>query len=176
MKNIVLVGFMGTGKTSTGKVLAQRLGKAFIDMDSRIEEEYGQTIPQMFETKGEAYFRQCEKEMVKKVAGRANAVISTGGGTIKDAENVALLKQSGLLVCLTAQPEVILERTERKGERPVLDGADEGDRLSAIESLLAEREQFYRQADFAIDTTELSPLQVVERIIHTLKSRGELHG
>ena len=87
-----------------------------------------------------------------------------------------LLKQSGLLVCLTAQPEVILERTERKGERPVLDGADAGDRLSAIESLLAEREQFYRQADFAIDTTELSPLQVVERIIHTLKSRGELHG
>ena len=176
MKNIVLIGFMGTGKTSTGKVLAQRLGKAFIDMDSRIEEEYGQTIPQMFETKGEAYFRQCEKEMVKKVAARANAVISTGGGTIKDAENVALLKQSGLLVCLTAQPEVILERTERKGERPVLDGADAGDRLSAIESLLAEREQFYRQADFAIDTTELSPLQVVERIIHTLKSRGELHG
>ena len=176
MKNIVLIGFMGTGKTSTGKVLAQRLGKAFIDMDSRIEEEYGQTIPQMFATKGEAYFRQCEKEMVKKVAARANAVISTGGGTIKDAENVALLKQSGLLVCLTAQPEVILERTERKGERPVLDGADAGDRLSAIESLLAEREQFYRQADFAIDTTELSPLQVVERIIHTLKSRGELHG
>ena len=176
MKNIVLIGFMGTGKTSTGKVLAQRLGKAFIDMDSRIEEEQGQTIPQMFETKGEAYFRQCEKEMVKKVAARANAVISTGGGTIKDAENVALLKQSGLLVCLTAQPEVILERTERKGERPVLDGVDQGDRLSAIENLLAEREQFYRQADFAIDTTELSPLQVVERIIHTLKSRGELHG
>ena len=77
MKNIVLIGFMGTGKTSTGKVLAQRLGKAFIDMDSRIEEEQGQTIPQMFETKGEAYFRQCEKEMVKKVAARANAVIFT---------------------------------------------------------------------------------------------------
>jgi shikimate kinase len=176
MKNIVLIGFMGTGKTSTGKVLAQRLGKAFIDMDSRIEEEYGQTIPQMFATKGEAYFRQCEKEMVKKVAARANAVISTGGGTIKDPENVALLKQRGLLVCLTAEPEVILERTERKGERPVLDGADKGDRLLAIEKLLAEREQLYRQADFSIDTTELSPLQVTERIIHTLKSRGELHG
>ena len=176
MKNIVLVGFMGTGKTSTGKVLAQRLGKAFIDMDSRIEEEQGTTIPEIFETKGEAHFRQLEKELVKKISQRANAVVSTGGGTIKDPENVELLKKSGLIVCLTASPEVILERTERKGERPVLDGADEGDRLAAVKKLLAEREQFYRQADYFIDTGELSPLQVAERIVHTLKTRGELHG
>lgn len=176
MKNIVLVGFMGTGKTSTGKVLAQRLGKAFIDMDSRIEEEQGTTIPEIFETKGEAHFRQLEKELVKRISQRANAVVSTGGGTIKDPENVELLKKSGLIVCLTASPEVILERTERKGERPVLDGADEGDRLAAVKKLLAEREQFYRQADYFIDTGELSPLQAAERIVHTLKTRGELHG
>ena len=176
MKNIVLIGFMGTGKTSTGKVLAQRLGKAFIDMDSRIEEEQGVSIPEIFETKGEPHFRQLEKDLVKKLSERANAVISTGGGTIKDLENVALLKKSGLIVCLTASPEVILERTERKGERPVLDGADKGDRLSAIEKLLAEREQFYKQADYFIDTGDMSPLQVAERIVHTLKSRGELHG
>lgn len=176
MKNIVLIGFMGTGKTSTGKVLAQRLGKAFIDMDSRIEEEQGVSIPEIFETKGEPHFRQLEKDLVKKLSERANAVISTGGGTIKDPENVALLKKSGLIVCLTASPEVILERTERKGERPVLDGADKGDRLSAIEKLLAEREQFYKQADYFIDTGDMSPLQVAERIVHTLKSRGELHG
>lgn len=176
MKNIVLIGFMGTGKTSTGKVLAQRLGKAFIDMDNRIEEEQGVSIPEIFETKGEPHFRQLEKDLVKKLSERANAVISTGGGTIKDPENVALLKKSGLIVCLTASPEVILERTERKGERPVLDGADKGDRLSAIEKLLAEREQFYKQADYFIDTGDMSPLQVAERIVHTLKSRGELHG
>ena len=176
MRNVILIGFMGTGKSSTGKMLAQRLGCAFIDMDNKIEEEAGLSIPEIFAQFGEDHFRQREHELAVRLAKRRNAVISTGGGTIKDAENVALLKQSGLLVCLTAQPEVILERTERKGERPVLDGADQGDRLSAIENLLAEREQFYRQADFAIDTTELSPLQVVERIIHTLKSRGELHG
>ena len=176
MKNIVLIGFMGTGKTSTGKVLAQRLGKAFIDLDSRIEETYGETIPQMFATKGESYFRQCEKEMVKKVSQRSNAIISTGGGTIKDAENVAALRERGIIVCLTARPEVILERTERKGERPVLDGADAGDRLQAIRDLLAEREKYYSRADFAIDTSESSPLQVVERIVHALKSRGEIHG
>ena len=176
MKNIVLVGFMGTGKTSTGKVLAQRLGKAFIDMDSRIEDEQGTTIPKIFETKGEAYFRQLEKELAKKLSERANAVISTGGGTIKDPENVALLKKSGLIVCLTATPEVILERTGRKGERPVLDGADQGDRLAAIEKLLAEREGLYRQADYFVDTGDLSPLQVAERIVHMLKTRGELHG
>ena len=176
MKNIVLVGFMGTGKTSTGKVLAQRLGKAFIDMDSRIEEEQGMTIPKIFETEGEAHFRRLEKELVRKLSERANAVISTGGGTIKDPENVALLKKSGLIVCLTASPEIILERTERKGERPVLDGADQGDRLAAIEKLLAERAEFYRQADYFVDTGDLSPLQVTERIVHTLKTRGELRG
>lgn len=176
MKNIVLVGFMGTGKTSTGKVLAQRLGKAFIDMDSRIEEEQGMTIPKIFETEGEAHFRRLEKELVRKLSERANAVISTGGGTIKDPENVALLKESGIIVCLTASPEVILERTERKGERPVLDGADQGDRLAAIEKLLAERAGFYRQADYFVDTGDLSPLQVAERVVHTLKTRGELRG
>ena len=178
MKNVVLIGFMGTGKTSTGKVLAQRLGKAFIDLDSRIEEEYGESIPQMFATKGETYFRECERAVVLKTSDRANAVISTGGGTVKNAENVAALKKHGVMICLTATPEAILERTCRQGTRPILDavGEDKESRLQAIEQLLAERAEMYAQADFEIDTSDASPMQVVERIVKALKSRGELHG
>jgi len=178
MKNVVLIGFMGTGKTSTGKALAQRLGKAFIDLDARIEDEYGETIPQMFESKGEAYFRSCEKAVVRQVSGRANAVISTGGGTVKDPENVALLKQHGIMVALTAAPEAIYERTCRQGVRPVLDaaGTDKESRLRRIEELLAERASMYEQADFTVDTSDASPLLAVERIVKVLKVRGELHG
>jgi shikimate kinase len=178
MKNIVLIGFMGTGKTSTGKMLAQRLGKAFIDLDHRIEEEYGESIPQMFATKGEAYFRECEKAVVKQVSARANAVIATGGGTVNNPENTAALKKYGVIVCLTAAPEAILERTGRQGQRPLLDaaGRDRSSRLKEIKKLLAEREEMYRQADFAVDTSDASPMQIAERIVKVLKTRGELHG
>lgn len=178
MKNIVLIGFMGTGKTSTGKALAQRLGKAFIDLDSRIEEEYGESIPQMFAAKGEAYFRACEKAMVEQVSSRANAVISTGGGTVKDPGNTAALKKRGVMICLTAAPEAILERTGRQGRRPLLDaaGQDRRSRLKEIERLLAEREAMYRQADFAVDTSDASPMQIAERIVRVLRTRGDLHG
>lgn len=176
MKNIVLIGFMGTGKTSTGRALSQRLGKAFIDLDQYIEEAAGETIPQMFEQRGEAYFRAREREAVEQVAGRQNAVISTGGGTVKDPINVSLLKRRGVMVCLTARPETILARTAHTGERPVLDGEDTGDRLLAIERLLKERERFYAQADFSVDTSDVSPMQVTERIVRALKARGELRG
>lgn len=178
MKNVILIGFMGTGKTSTGKALAQRLGKAFIDLDARIEEEYGETIPQMFASKGEAYFRSCEKAVVRQVSGRANAVISTGGGTVKDPENLAMLRQHGIIVCLSASPEAIYERTCRQGTRPILDaaGTDKTSRLRRIEELMEERAPMYRQADFSVDTSDASPLLAVERIVRILKGRGELHG
>ena len=97
MKNIVLIGFMGTGKTSTGRMLAARLGAAFIDMDQRIEEETGMSIPAMFEKKGESFFRSREKQLVRRLSARRNAVISTGGGTVKDPENVAMLHRDGVI-------------------------------------------------------------------------------
>jgi len=98
MKNVVLIGFMGTGKTSVGRLLAARLGCAFHDLDKKIEAQCGMTIPAMFEQHGEPYFRAREKEAVRDAAGRTNLVIATGGGTVKDAENVALLRQNGILV------------------------------------------------------------------------------
>ena len=175
VKNIVLIGFMGTGKTSTGRVLAQKLGAAFLDLDQEIEREAGMAIPDKFAQKGEAYFRAREHEMVERVAGRRNVVISTGGGTVKDPRNVAALRENGVIVCLQADVETILERTASKGERPVLDKEDQGNRRLAIEKLIEERRELYRQADFSVDTSKLSPLQVVEEILHYLKARGVVH-
>lgn len=175
MRNVVLIGFMGTGKTSTGKMLAQRLGCAFIDMDVKIEEEAGMTIPEIFAQFGEDHFRQLEHELALKLSSRRNAVISTGGGIVKNPANVEALKSSGVMVCLKANVDTVLERTQNRGTRPVLDKEDKGDRRQAVEKLLQEREALYEQADFTVDTSDLSPLQVVEIITKTLKTRGVLH-
>ena len=175
MRNVILIGFMGTGKSSTGKMLSQRLGCAFIDMDNKIEEESGLSIPEIFARFGEDHFRQLEHELAVRLSKRRNAVISTGGGTVKNPANMAALKSSGVLVCLKADVDTVLERTQNRGTRPVLDREDKGNRRQAVKKLLKERESLYSQADFTVDTSELSPLQVVELITKTLKTRGVLH-
>ena len=169
MKNIVLIGFMGTGKTSVGHLLAVRLGCAFHDLDKKIEAWCGMTIPAMFEQHGEAYFRAREKEAVRAVSARMNLVIATGGGTVKDAENVALLRQNGILVALTADVDTILQRTAARGTRPVLDGADAGDRRAAVVRLLEERSSLYETADITVDTSGRAPLEVAEYIVQATR-------
>lgn len=161
--NLILTGFMGTGKTSLGKLLAEKLGRSFIDLDQKIEQDTGLTIPQIFEMYGEKYFRELEKKAVEEVSQRRNLVIATGGGTVKDEENIHMLKSSGTIICLTTEPEEIFRRTERRGERPVLDESAE-DRLATIKKLLAERQKFYAQADYTVDTTDWSPLQIMNDI------------
>ena len=175
MKNIVLIGFMGTGKTRTGKTLAARLGFSFLDLDEAIEQAAGMTIPAIFEQFGEEGFRARESEAVKRAAERRNTVISTGGGTVKSAENMKELRAHGAIVCLTADVDTILARTSMRGQRPVLDGQDTGDRRAAIEQLLAERAGLYAGADYTVDTSEWSPLQVVDDIVKYLRGRGALH-
>lgn len=172
MKNVVLIGFMGTGKTSTGRILAQRLGRAFVDIDAKIEEEAGRSISEIFAAEGEAAFRAIEKAMVRRMAARRGLVISTGGGTVKDTANVAELKKNGAIVCLTATVDAVLARTAHVGDRPVLDRKDAGDRRRAVEDLMAERRALYEVADYSVDTSELSPLQVVDDIIGYLKREG----
>ena len=113
--------------------------------------------------------------MVEKAAARQNAVISTGGGTVKDPENMKALRERGVIVCLKADVDTILARTASKGDRPVLDKEDRGDRRRAVEKLIDERRELYKQADFSVDTSKLSPLQVVDEILHHLKTRGVLH-
>lgn len=169
MKNVVLIGFMGTGKSSVGRLLAMRLGCAFHDLDKKIEETCGISIPQMFARHGEPYFRAREKEAVRAAAARSGLVIATGGGTVKDAENVALLRSSGILVALTADVDTILCRTAARGARPVLDGADAGDRRAAVVRLLEERRALYEGADIAVDTSCRSPLEVAEYIVQATR-------
>ena len=168
MKNVVLIGFMGTGKTSIGRLLAARLGCAFHDLDRKIEEQHGMSIPAMFAQHGEPYFRAREKEAVRDAAGRTNLVIATGGGTVKDPENVALLRQNGILVALTADIDTILARTAAYGARPVLDN-DAGDRRAAIAQLLKERSGLYEGADLTVDTTGRSPLEIAEYIVQATR-------
>lgn len=169
--NVILTGFMGTGKTSLGKMLAIKLGRPFVDIDRKIEEETKLTIPKIFELHGEAHFRELEKIAVRELSEKRGLVIATGGGTIKDEENLNLLKSSGVLICLTAEPEEIFNRTVRRGERPVLDGGG-NERLATIKRLLAERKKFYDRADYHVDTTDWSPIQIVDDICRHLRQFG----
>ena len=169
-KNIVLIGFMGTGKSSCGKSLASRLGCAFVDLDKYIEGKEKMSVPEIFAAKGEAYFREKEREAVREVVQRKGVVIATGGGTIKDEENFALLKERGVIVCLTADVDTILQRTERRGERPMLDRSE--DRRKAVEELLESRREIYAGADFTVDTSRRSPMQVADEIVDFLRVGG----
>ena len=169
--NVILTGFMGTGKSSLGKLLATKLGRPFVDIDKKIEAEQKLSIPKIFERFGEEHFRKLEKVAVKELSERRGLVIATGGGTIKDEENLRLLKNSGVLICLTTEPEEIFNRTARRGERPVLDGGG-NERLETIKKLLAERKKFYDCADYQVDTTEWSPIQIIDEICKHLRQFG----
>jgi shikimate kinase len=166
--NVILTGFMGTGKTSLGKLLATRLGRPFIDIDKKIEDENHMSIPKIFEQYGEEHFRELEKAAVKELSTRRGLVIATGGGTIKDEENLNLLKSSGVMICFTTEPEEIFNRTARRGERPVLDGGG-NERLETIKKLLTERKKFYDRADYQVDTTNWSPIQIIDDICRYLR-------
>lgn len=176
MTNVVLMGFMGTGKSSTGKMLALRLGCAFLDLDHYIEQQTEKSIAEIFAEQGEAHFRCLERRAVREITARQNLVLATGGGTVADDENRRLLKTWGVTVCLRASVEVIWARTNRHGERPVLDSLAQGDRRQAIATLLQNRGRAYDEADYFVDTSDLSPLQVVEEITRCLRRGGNRRG
>ncbi|MHB1125387.1 MAG: shikimate kinase [Bacillota bacterium] len=159
--NIVLTGFMGTGKTSVGKRLAVAMGKNFIDTDNEIERVTGITIPEMFSRCGEVRFRSEETLVVLRVAAMENCVISTGGGVVLRRENMQALRERGRIVCLTASPEVIQERVLKKSNRPLLSKDQSQER---IKEMLAIREPYYRDADLVVDTTSLD-IEAVTQII-----------
>ena len=153
MKNIILIGFMGCGKTTVGIRLSYRLRRAMEDTDKLIEKEEGRTISEIFRTDGEAFFRGLETDCLKKLIRTArNMIISVGGGLPVREENRALLKQLGTVVYLCASAETIYERTKHDTSRPLLQGDDP---KGKIRTLLAEREAIYESAaDIVIDVNQ----------------------
>lgn len=168
VKNIVLTGFMGTGKTAVGRELSRMLDMKLVDIDAEIEQSQKMTINEIFRVHGEARFRQIETETIKKFSEEQNIIIATGGGAVLKSENMALLRQGGIIFCLHASPETILERTGRSGDRPLLNVEDPKER---IRELLDYRRPFYEQADIMIDTDHKSPLQVAVKIAEEMKCR-----
>ena len=165
MRNIVLVGFMGTGKTAVGKELAERLKMKFVDIDDIIEEQQGMEITDIFAKKGEPYFRSVEKGVIKEVSKKTGLIIAAGGGAVIDEENVKNLKSGGIMICLTASPDKILERTKGYVHRPLLNVPDPKRRIT---ELLEKRAQFYARADCQIDTTNLTIEEILQKISEML--------
>lgn len=174
MRGVVLVGFMGTGKTVVGRSLAKKLDLKFVDIDDLIEQRLGMSIEEVFQRHGEPYFRGVEKKVVAQISKGDGYVVAAGGGVVLDLENVTKLKRMGRMIHLFARPDVILNRLQDVHNRPLLEGED---RRRRIEVLLTRRASFYARADHEIDTSELSVEEVVEKIYRYLQEpfhgRGE---
>jgi shikimate kinase len=166
--NVVLVGFMGTGKSAVGRILARRLRRRLFDTDAWIIGEAAMPIPTLFAEFGEQAFRDLETNAAREAAVPAGLVVSTGGGMMGRDENVDLLRRGGVLVCLTARPEVILQRTAPWENRPML--RTEKDPPAAVERLLGERAPRYALADWTVDGSDLAVTEVVDLICERLPS------
>ena len=167
--NIFLVGMMGAGKTSVGKLLARRLGKAFYDCDQEIERATGVKIPVIFEIEGEAGFRAREARMLAELAGRSEIVLATGGGAVLSADNRKLLAGNGVVVYLRAVAADLWQRTRHDRNRPLLKTPQP---LAKLEQLFAERDPLYRSiADIIVDTGSQSLGSLAHRLEQQLIER-----
>jgi shikimate kinase len=166
-KNIVLVGFMGAGKTVTSAVLALRLGMSRLSTDDQIVKEEGRSINDIFSQDGEAYFRDIESKVVHDFSNGANSVIDCGGGVVLRKENVEELKKNGMVFYLKTSPDVIYARVKNDKHRPLLKAADP---LAVIKNLLAQRALFYEKADYIVVTDDKTPEEVAENIIEIVTS------
>jgi len=162
MANIVLTGFMCTGKSEVGRRLAKRLGRPFVDTDHLIEQRAGKTVAAIFRDDGEPAFRAFERDAVATASAGEDTVIAVGGGAILDPANVGRLRARGVIVCLSADTDTILRRVGDVARRPLLAG---GDPRGTVERLLAERGPAYaRAADVTVDTSDRKVGEVVERV------------
>ena len=164
--NIYLVGFMATGKTCVGRELAAKRKMRFLDLDDLIELKEKRSISDIFTQDGESWFRRIEKRVLKEVAREEGFVVACGGGIVIDPENIKIMKESGVVVCLEASPGVILKRTVGTSHRPLLNVCNP---MEQVEHLLKLRAPFYARADYAIDTSKLSVEQVTQKIIGITK-------
>jgi shikimate kinase/3-dehydroquinate synthase len=167
LRNVVLIGFMGTGKSAVGQILARRLGWAFVDTDRRVAARERATIPQIFARHGEAYFRDAEARVIADAAARRDAVIATGGGAVLRPENMQGLRKHGWIVSLTAPADALLKRLAAGERRPLL----RGDVRQNVVKLLDQRRPLYRDADLMVDVSVATPERVAEVVLDFLASR-----
>jgi shikimate kinase len=165
-RNIVLAGFMGTGKSTAGRIVAGRLGMTFVDSDVEIEALAGRRIADIFSQSGEGAFRQIEAEVCQRLAAGTNQVIATGGGALLNPATRVASEQSGVVICLRCELGEIIRRVGDDPERPLFGSRD------AVKRLLAARADAYASLPHQIATTHLSPEQVAEEIIALWKSNG----
>lgn len=167
IRNLALIGFMGTGKSVVGQLVAGQLGFAFVDTDALVEAAAGRKIAEIFRDEGEPAFRERERGVVRELATRSATVIATGGGLATFRDNLDLLKAHALVVCLWASPEGIFERVRGHNHRPLLQDPDPAGK---IRTLLEIREPFYRQADVLINTEFRSVREVGHQVINQFQA------
>jgi shikimate kinase len=167
IRNLSLIGFMGTGKSSVGRIVADTLGFAFLDTDAVIEARAGVSIREIFEKQGESAFRDAENRLVQELSHRTQTVISTGGGLPANDENLASLRSHSLVVCLWASAEKIYQRVKTQTHRPLL---NQPDALDQIRQLLAVRAPFYRRADVLVNTEFRSAREVATQVLHQFQA------
>ena len=170
MRNIVLVGFMGSGKTTVGKLIAEKTGMTLLDMDSIIADRAGKTINEIFADEGEAHFRALEHSLALELAATEGNIISTGGGIVLNAQNITAFEETGLVVCLLVDAETVLDRVKHDSSRPLL----AGDKEANIIQLLENRKTLYESITHKIDTSgRPSPEPTAQEIIglyHSINS------
>jgi len=160
---IILIGFMGTGKSAVGKLLAKKAGFVFVDLDKLIEKEEGFKIPVIFEQYGEAYFRDLEKKAILSLKTMHKAVVATGGGAVLDPLNMTAMKEAGLVIALDANLETLWKRLKTSTNRPLLNASNPKNR---IKELYNERRPFYIQAHHIVDTSGKTVNDVAQEILN----------
>lgn len=165
--SIVLIGFMGTGKSTIGRALSERLNLELIDTDDLVEKKMTMPISQIFKEYGEVKFRDLESDMLQEVSGKKNKIISCGGGVCLREENIINIKKDNKVILLQASPRVILDRIKADVNRPIL---KEKMNVDNIEAIIEERKQsYYKAADIIIDTDDKTLLEIVDEILTKTK-------
>ncbi len=165
--NLILCGFMGSGKSTVGRLLARRLNRPFVDLDEFIERQTGQTVAEIFNTRGEGAFRALEREAARSLCSQNGLVLSCGGGTVLNPQTAALLKQSGTVIYLKVSSQTVLQRLKGDQTRPLLQGT-EAEKKSRITALLAEREPLYAAAaELTVSTNQGAEPAILEILQQT---------
>jgi len=167
-RSVVLVGMMGSGKSSIGRRLAARLAVPFVDADGEIEEAAGMSIAEIFEQHGEPYFRAGEARVIARLLDHAPRVLATGGGAFMNRDTRAAIRQKGVSVWLKAELEVLMKRIKRRGDRPLLKTDDPAATLTA---LITERYPVYAEADLTVLSRDVPHEAIVEEIVAALRER-----